>query len=72
MPTATSLILDHLDSVVVLFREDFRLSQLYVSLIEVSAMCKLEVSMIIDDFFLLNMNKSQHFYCQITLLSLLV
>ena len=38
MPTVTSLILDHLDSVVILFREDFLLPLfLYVSLIEVSA-----------------------------------
>ena len=52
MPTVTSLILDHLDSVVVLFREDFLLPLLlYVSLIEVSAKSKLEVSMIIGDLF---------------------
>ena len=52
MPTVTLLILDHLDSVVVLLREDFLLPLLlYVSLIEVSAKSKLEVSMIIGDLF---------------------
>ena len=62
MPTITSLILNYLDSVVALCREDFILPlPLCVSLIEVSAMSKLEVSMIIGDFFL-NIYKSQHFY----------
>ena len=73
MPTITSLILDHLDSVVALCREDFLLPLLlHVSFIEVSAKSKLEVSMIIGDCFLLKMYRSQHFYRQVILFSLFV